>query len=483
MSRFIRIIVLVSLVGWLPSEARAVSVTGDCWIVHFNLPDQNTTLSTLSADEYCIREALLARINQLQSGQTGTLCTYTFSGNTAAAGAAGPIITAITCALDRGATVRFVADSAVDIYSEFNGTNSLNTLALRGVNPLQLSEDNSVYGIMHDKLGVFDFGDTNKWVFIASWNFTGGASSQQWNIGLEIQNTTLFNAYNLEMTELLAGRFHDHGEKSHAHDNTSFSLPGAWGDGQCRFAPYPEGFDGGNNAMTQVSALISNAQDEIVFALNKLTLTIIQHSLVSAADRGVMIFGVIPQSDITGASSEVYAYLNNPAHYATTNRVHFITPFSKADGSAYDTGETDLVHEKYMVIDPWHHAPITIHGSANWTYTALGSTSGNDENLVLLRHRDIARIFYAQFKRMTGLRAQENASWCAFSGKTPPQGLCLWMSDTALTNTWIYTLEQAPALDGPWTRLQNHITGGIHRVTQPIAPANQAFYRATRAVP
>jgi hypothetical protein len=68
--------------------------------------------------------------------------------------------------------------------------------------------------------------------------FTGGASSSQWNLALELRHPALFAAYTNEMREMLEGRFHDHPEKSHAHDGTSFTLPGSWRAGWARFGPY-----------------------------------------------------------------------------------------------------------------------------------------------------------------------------------------------------------------------------------------------------
>ena len=99
----------------LAVPAYATSVTGSDWIVHYSLPDQ---VLSEAPGEYDIRNALLARIDALQSGHSAVLATYTFS----AFGTAGRIVSAISNALDRGASVKFVADYDIVVSSNYNGT-------------------------------------------------------------------------------------------------------------------------------------------------------------------------------------------------------------------------------------------------------------------------------------------------------------------------------------------------------------------------
>jgi len=117
------------------------SITGTDWVVHFNLPDQNS--SAAAKGEYDLRNALLARINQLQSGDEASLATYTFSGNSASAGAAGPILAAMSNALARGAAVRFAADKGINIDSNYWPGVSLSSLAARPGQALALVQVDS----------------------------------------------------------------------------------------------------------------------------------------------------------------------------------------------------------------------------------------------------------------------------------------------------------------------------------------------------
>ena len=375
--------------------------SGD-WEVYFNEPDQETSSST--TNEMLIRDKLLALVDQLQTNNESFLSTYTFSAGSGCCGFAGPLINSMNAALDRGARVHLAIDQNVDTNAVLGGTNSLATLAARGSNPLDLEVDDSASGLVHSKLGLFDFGPTNKRVFVTSANFTGGSQSLQWNVALEARSEALFRAYSNEFAELMAGRFHDHVTKSHAHYGSSFGLTGSWSTNVAYFAPSPDDKVGGTNILTEITNLIARATNRITFAIDSCTRLQVATQLVRAADRGVIIHGVMPmdQTSPGGGSTNFYKFLTNTANYASTNVVHFLTAYSKADHSAVDTGEQDLVHAKWMAIDPHSTNAILIHGSANWTDTALVSTNGNDENVLVLRHAGIAARFFDQFTKITG---------------------------------------------------------------------------------
>lgn len=460
-------------------SARAVTVREDGWAVHYNFPDQDTfAASSGNPNEWAIRDALLARINALTNGQEGFLSTYTFSGDSTCCGAAGPILTAVNGALNRGATMHMVIDNSVSKSTTY-GSYSLNDLTNRVVNPLDLEEESDPGGIMHHKLGLFDYGPSNRWVFVASWNFTGGASSLQWNIGLEVRDNAMYAAYKAEFAEFLAGRFHDNPAKSHAHDRSTYSIPGAWGTNVVRFGPYPTSATGGNNALTDVTNAIRQAKHEIVFALNKLTRTTIRDQLIAAANRGVAVYGSMPRSDTDpgGDSDAIYSALTNSANYTTTNVVHMLRAFAMADWSALDAGESELIHAKYMVIDPFGANPLLIHGSANWTASALSFTNTNDENINFIRHRDIARIFYADFKRITGAFQQRNDFWWDISGTSTAIVTRLWATDT---NSVVG--QTATNLSGPWAAQWTNATGVVGYTTRTNLPgAPPTFFRALRS--
>ena len=472
--RLATVLLLLLAFGVRPS-AFGISITGADWVVHLNLPDQLTTLGSATPEEFTIRDALLARLDALQPGQVATLATYTFSASNTTVGAAGPIINAMEAALNRSVTIRFVADHDIVLTTMNGGTNSLASLAARPTNPLVLVQGTSAAGIMHHKLGLFDQGPSNRWVMAGSWNFTAAACSQQWNVMMEARNEALYAAYSNECAELLAGRFHDSTNKAHAHDRSLFRLAESWTNDFVRFAPYPDDSPGGTNALTDVTNAIGRAEGQIVFALNQLTRLQVATALVAACDRGVEVLGVIALSDATNQPFDfpVYTMLTNPASYATTNRAQVLRAYDSADGATVDSGRPDLVHAKWMALDPFGPRPQAILGSANWTDAALASESSNDENLLFLHHGGIARALYAHFKRMT--RTLNDRPDFTFTHISAGQ------VGVRPTDTNLYLLEQSAGPEAGWTNVGAAVTGQLSGLVWPVdTTITTRWFRARR---
>lgn len=471
--RLRKILALVLCGAAAVDAARADTYAGPDWIVRFNLPDQTTSTNGIGTDEFALREAFVARIDALASNDWACLATYTLSGSHPETGAAGPILAATSNALARGAKVGFVADKDVDVSSNFWPGVSLAGLAARPGNKLELAQAPPTNGLMHDKVGVFWYrAATQAWVLSGSWNFTGPASSQQWNVLVEIQNNALAAAYSNEMRELLSGRFHSNTNKSHAHDNAAFQLAdmGPGTNGWVRFAPYPDGRYGGTNALTDIIAAIDAAQEEIFFGLNYLTRQGVVDALVRACDRGVVVHGAVPKSDRYLADS-VYPDLIDPRNFASRNRAVMFDAYYDAARSRSDGGSSDLIHAKYMVIDPRGANPLVIQGSANWTDAALVSAAGNDENVLFLPHRGIAEAFLAQFAKMTdGVKP-----WCALAsaGNSTSAWLDVWLPTTDR-----YAVVAAAALDGTWTNPLMNLPAmrGTHTLSL-VRGLNRQFFR------
>ncbi len=405
---------LIFLWLWTAPAAGDV-ITGADWRVVFNHPDQTTTLTSIGANEFDIREAFVERIEALGAGDQGYLATYTLTGGYEANGAAGPILTAVSNALARGAYMGFAVGSGVDLAEEFQPGCSLDSLSRRPGNALEVARAPSK-GIMHHKIGVFFYNGTGEGrLLTASWNFTAWASSRQWNILADFSSRDLALAYSNELRQLLNGYFHSNPAKSRVpHDKAAFRTAAAGEDGWVRFAPYPSGRTGGDNAQTEITNRIARARQSIWFALNKQTRAVVTDQLIAACDRGVAVHGVIPRSDRDTASAASYGQFQrmlDASAYATTNRIQLHEAYYKSTSTEdFDNGLSDLVHCKYMVIDPFGESPWVIHGSANWTLTALATTNtptSNDENILFIPDGGIARAFLAQFEAMTGIEAIE----------------------------------------------------------------------------
>lgn len=472
---------------WAAAAAADV-ITGADWRVTFNRPDQTTTLTSIGTNEFDIRDRFVACVDELQSGDTGYLATYTFTGSYEQNGAAGPISRAVSNALARGAHLGFVVGGDVDLAEEFWPGCSLNSLSKRPGNALEVARA-PAKGIMHNKVGIFFYrGRGESRLLTASWNFTAWASSRQWNILAEFSHHDMALAYSNEVREMLKGYFHSNPAKSRVpQDKASFATAGMLADGWVRFAPYPSNRTGGDNAETDITNRIAQARQSIWFALNKQTRAVVTDQLIAACDRGVEVHGVIPRSDRTRASDASYAQYQrmlDPAEYATTNRIHLYDAYYKCTSAVdFDTGLSDLVHCKYMVVDPYGDSPWVIHGSANWTWTALVTTNiptSNDENLLFIPDGGLARAFLAQFAVMTGVEAQE----------PPAAGNRLALSWVGGTEQLRFTIPDG--MDGmlvgsthlhPWAPVwSNPVAGGVTNVVLPSA-ASRMFFRIEKAAP
>gem|GEM_PF-934302 len=407
--------------------------------VYYNLPDGQFTSEYTG--EFAIRDQLIARLDLLSTGDTGTLCTYTWNGDYGATqGVPEPLLVAISNALERGAAVRFIVDEAV-VQSNVFGDLSIDILEAN--NGLVVSADDDTAGIMHDKFAIFDYGPGDRWVFSGSANYTAAASSDQWNMAVDIRSDDLYAAYLAEAEEMLAGRFHDHIDKSHAHDGTTFSMQGSWSTNWVRFAPYPDGTYGGNNALRDITNEIAQADSEIYFALNSATRQNVADRLVALCDANpsIQIHGAISEDAITDLYDwvPIYSFLTNSTSYSGTNRVHFHSIYEDAARTIPDTGTVpDLIHSKWMVIDPFGAEPRVIHGSANWSATAIVSDAGNDENVLFLRHGGIAAEMFENWTIMTGVftdRVQAVASGAAMTVYAGTES-ATYLSGSATNTIW-----------------------------------------------
>ena len=283
------------------------------------------------------------------------------------------------------------------------------------------------------------------------------------------------------MREMLSGRFHSNTNKSHLHDGTRFRLAGMDRDGWVRFAPYPDGKYGGSNALTDITNAIDAAQEEIFFGLNKLTRGDVVEALVRACNRGVIVHGTIPRSDreLPGDDSyATYQALIAPTNYATRNRVRMYEAYYNAARTRYDGGSSDLVHAKYMVIDPRGANPLAILGSANWTEAALVDDDSNDENLLFLPHAGFAQALVAQFNAMT----DGTLPWFRLeSGGSAATGrFVYWLP---FTNRYevLFTTNVREA--GSWTNREQGLPPGRGTNAVPTTNRTERWFYRLRLVP
>ena len=382
--------------GSLPQTANAVEVRGDDWRVLYNLPD-GSSFRGYSDDEFELRDLLVDRLKQLGARDEATLTTFTFSGNETGA---GRLMYEMERALKRGARVRFITDRKEDTAETFTNNTDRKPRSLKGLaehERFTLAVDGSEGGIMHHKFALFDYSGSGmnagqKILVTSSFNLTG-ASSFQWNISLELSQNILYGAFHQEAEELLAGRFHRDPAKSHAHDNRLVQLKE--GTARVRFGPSPKLRPIGD----MLEAGLRAAKKEVVFSLNFIADDELAHALVATAKRGVKVVGCVALSEgkTKGPTKEALKILR------AEPKIEWVEAFEAHGEEARDSGKSqNLVHTKYVVIDrTW-----VLHGSANWTASALRDENENDENVVNLRHPKIAAAFLQQFEAMTGHKTE-----------------------------------------------------------------------------
>lgn len=389
-ARLLVCLLLCTLVCTMGVEAR--EIIGNGWRVLYNLPD-GSSFRGFSEDEFELRDALVNRLDQLGPRDEAILTTFTFSGNETGA---GRILYAMDQALQRGATVRFIVDRKEKVEETFtNNTDkkprSLEKLAAHP--KFTLAVDNSKGGIMHHKFALFDYRGSGRnggrrYILTSSLNITG-ASSFQWNVAIELIHPTIYTAFRYEAEEMLAGRFHRDPQKSHAHDNKLVQFDG--GMFRTRFGPSPKR----RPIAEMVESGLRSAKQEIVFALNFISDEKLADGLIAAAQRGVKVVGVVSLSE----EQEKGVIRDTTRKLRKEPKIEWVKAFAAHGKPERDTGkQKNLVHTKYIVIDRiW-----TLHGSANWTVSAMRDENENDENLLIIRHPDIADAFLQQFEAMTG---------------------------------------------------------------------------------
>lgn len=127
-----------------------------------------------------------------------------------------------------------------------------------------------------------------------------------------------------------------------------------------------------------------------------------------------------------------------------------------------------LVHAKWMAVDPFGEEPWLIHGSSNWSLSALVDHNSKVENIAFLPHREFARILQAHFKRVTGAFRQRDDAWIGDGGR-------IWFTDTHA-----YAIERSTDLAGAWS-VSGTVSNRIGTVALTNGPSAVECIRVRRA--
>lgn len=268
------------------------------------------------------------------------------------------IADALIAAHRRGVAVRIAAES------DYADNDDLKRVRTAGI-PVVLDERS---GLMHNKFIVID----SVRIWTGSFNATDNCAFRNNNNAVVIHSREVAENYAFEFEEMFVRR--EFGPRSTSNTPHSLvKLPDA--DVYTFFSPE-------DDVRSKVLRYLKSAKKRIRFMAFSMTDDEIGSLLIERAADGTDVEGVL-ESRGSGTPHSEYRRLVEAGIPVLT------------DGNPY------FLHHKVIVIDGiW-----TITGSYNFTESASGS---NDENLLVIKSRDVARMFeeeYERIKRMARVKA------------------------------------------------------------------------------
>lgn len=249
----------------------------------------------------------------------------------------------------RGVKIRFVYDLDSNGKNIYPDTNYLSKIILN-------NQHDFTNAIMHDKFFIFD----NKKVLTGSANISNtDMSGFNSNVIILINSEKIANIYEKEFEQMYNDRFHRRkyrikGKQVNLNDTEL----------QIYFSPK-------DNTITEhIVPLIDSAQKYIYIPAFLITHKKLTQSLINASERGVSVKLILDATNTHVGASKLKLF-----------RQHHIQ--AKTENLA------GKLHSKSIIIDDTY----TIIGSMNFS---KGGESENDENLVIIKDKNIA-IFYKTF--------------------------------------------------------------------------------------
>ncbi len=266
---------------------------------------------------------------------------------------------ALLAAQARGVAVRLVTDT--DNLEE----PAVERLAKGGV---PVREDGRS-AIMHNKFIIID----GRYLWTGSWNLTVNCTYRNNNNAIVIASPDLAANYQREFDEMF-------GSQSFGPRSPTSAAPAqvtVHGTAiECYFAPE-------DGIAERLVELVSQAEESVHFMAFSFTDEALAQALIERHQAGVSVSGVMEKR----GSTTQYAQL---------------PPLQEAGVEVLQDGNPYVMHHKVLIID----GETVVTGSFNFSQSANES---NDENVLIIRHRDIAAQFLAEFERVhqQAVEAQE----------------------------------------------------------------------------
>lgn len=311
------------------------------WQVYFNEPNA-------SVDRANYANGLDATLARAIDAASDTLDMAAFELNS------DPIHAAIASAAERGVAVRIVADDDHGLHD--NRHPHLHNLQQRGI----AVRDDDRSALMHNKFAIID----RAAVWTGSWNYTVNGTYRNNNNVVALESADAVYAFQAEFDEMFERA--EFGVRSTDDGIAQFDHAG--GDVSIIFAPEAD-------ELSALIAEIKGARQSIRFMTFVFSLDELAEAMLSqSASRGITVEGVFENR-------------NSLASWSQLPALHCAGASVRQDGNRY------VLHHKVIIIDD--HTVIT--GSFNFSRSA---ESRNDENIVIIRHAEIAGLYLEEWRRV-----------------------------------------------------------------------------------
>jgi len=277
-----------------------------------------------------------------------------------------PVAEALIAAQKRGVEVHWVTDDEYGIQAdEDEGEQLFPKLKGAGVQV----KDDGPGALMHNKFWIFD----DQTVWTGSTNVTANDNFRNNNNAIIIESQEVAAVYEREFAELWSGEFGPTSpstvrEQTVTVDGTPVEV---------LFAPEDQ-------VISRLIPLVNGAERSIRFMAFAFTDEPLGAAVRTRAKAGVDVKGIFE----TRSSETEFSQLS---------------PFYCADMAVRQDGNPGMLHHKVFIVDD----NIVVTGSFNFSENADES---NDENMVIVTHRDIAAEYLAEFERRWAEAAAPDAS-------------------------------------------------------------------------
>jgi len=266
-----------------------------------------------------------------------------------------PVADALIAARKRGVEVRWVTDDVYGMKADLeSGRRLFPRLRHYGVS---IRTDHSD-ALMHNKFWLFD----GRVVWTGSTNITWNGIFHNNNNSIALSSPPIYTIYEREFEEMWSGQFGPSSPSTVSRQHVVVNGTSV----DVYFAPE-------DRVSTRLLPFLQKARRSVRFMAFSFTLDELGKALIERAQAGVDVKGIFEES-------------GSETRYSELRRLYCAGLAVRQDGNPY------IMHHKVFIIDGvW-----VITGSYNFSANA---DRRNDENVIILHNRPLARRYMAEFER------------------------------------------------------------------------------------